>query len=148
MKLFPGKGGRGCQSKDVKTVQQRDDESNTCKLTQHIDFLGFQAIDASLLGTGPTNSVGAATLIEPAKVALAAGVIAAAGTVAIVSKESLQRSMMRSGVKVEEILKELRHEMDEKFEEIKKECDQKYDFSLLNDDDDHMDIAEHGQRPE
>ena len=79
------------------------------KLTQHIDFLGFQAIDASLLGTGPTNSVGAATLIEPAKVALAAGVIAAAGTVAIVSKESLQRSMMRSGVKVEEILKELKH---------------------------------------
>ena len=62
-----------------------------------------------LLGTGPTNSVGAATLIEPAKVALAAGVIAAAGTVAIVSKESLQRSMMRSGVKVEEILKELKH---------------------------------------
>ena len=80
------------------------------KLTQHIDFLGFQAIDASLLGTGPTNSVGAATLIEPAKVALAAGVIAAAGTVAIVSKESLQRSMMRSGVKVEEILKELKPE--------------------------------------
>ena len=32
--------------------------------------------------------------------------------------------------------------------EIKKECDQKYDFNLLNDDDDHMDIAGHGQRPE
>ena len=48
----------------------------------------------------------------------------------------------------EEILKELRHEMDEKFEEIKKECDQKYDFNLLNDDDDHMDIAGYGQRPE
>ena len=73
------------------------------KLTQHIDFLGFQAIDASLLGTGPTNSVGAATLIEPAKVALAAGVIATAGTVAIVSKESLQRSMMRSGVNIKRI---------------------------------------------
>ena len=47
----------------------------------------------------------------------------------------------------EEILKELRQEMDEKFEEIKKECDEKYDFNLLNDDD-HMDIAGHGQRPE
>ena len=38
----------------------------------------------------------------------------------------------------EEILKELRHEMDEKFEEIKNECDQRYDFNLLNDD--NMDI--------
>ena len=79
------------------------------RLIQYIDSLGFQAIDASLLGTGPTNSVGAAALTEPAKVALAAGAIAAAGRVAIVSKESLQRSIMRSGVKVEEILKELKH---------------------------------------
>ncbi|XBH80057.1 hypothetical protein VPH35_105882 [Triticum aestivum] len=47
----------------------------------------------------------------------------------------------------EEILKELRQEIDEKFEEIKKECDEKYDFNLLNDDD-HMDIAGHGQQPE
>ncbi|KAM3193886.1 hypothetical protein ACQJBY_070498 [Aegilops geniculata] len=47
----------------------------------------------------------------------------------------------------EEILKELRQDMDEKFEEIKKECDEKYDFKLLNDDD-HMDIVGHGQRPE
>ena len=38
--------------------------------------------------------------------------------------------------------------MDEKFEKIKIECDQKYDFNLLNDDDNHMDIAGHGQRPE
>ncbi len=51
----------------------------------------------------------AAALTEPAKVALAAGAIAAAGRVAIVSKESLQRSIMRSGVKVKEILKELKH---------------------------------------
>ena len=79
------------------------------RLIQYIDSLGFQAIDASLLGTGPTNSVGAAALTEPAKVALAAGAIAAAGRVAIVSKESLQRSIMRSGVKVKEILKELKH---------------------------------------
>ena len=43
----------------------------------------------------------------------------------------------------EEILEELRHEMDEKFEEIKKEFDYKYDFNLS--DDDHMDIAGHGQ---
>ena len=48
----------------------------------------------------------------------------------------------------EEILKELRHKINEKFEEIKKECDQKYYFNLLYDDDDHMDIAGHGQRPE
>lgn len=47
----------------------------------------------------------------------------------------------------EEILKELRREMDEKFEEIKSECDQKYDFNLLNDED-NMDIAGHGQHPE
>ena len=79
------------------------------RLIQYIDSLGFQAIDASLLGTGPTNSVGAAALTEPTKVALAAGAIAAAGRVAIVSKESLQRSIMRSGVKVKEILKELKH---------------------------------------
>ena len=78
-------------------------------MIQYIDSLGFQAIDASLLGTGPTNSVGVAALTEPAKVALAAGAIAAAGRVAIVSKESLQRSIMRSGVKVKEILKELKH---------------------------------------
>ncbi len=78
-------------------------------MIQYIDSLGFQAIDASLLDTGPTNSVGAAALTEPAKVALAAGAIAAAGRVAIVSKESLQRSIMRSGVKVKEILKELKH---------------------------------------
>ena len=36
--------------------------------------------------------------------------------------------------------------MDEKFEEIKNECDQKYDLNLLNDD--NMDIAGHGQQPE
>ena len=46
----------------------------------------------------------------------------------------------------EEILKELRAEFDEKFEEIKKEYLTKYDFNLS--DDDHMDIAGHGQKPE
>lgn len=46
----------------------------------------------------------------------------------------------------EEILKELRAEFDENFEEIKKEYLTKYDFNLS--DDDHMDIAGHGQKPE
>jgi hypothetical protein len=46
----------------------------------------------------------------------------------------------------EEILKEIRAEFDEKFEEIKKEYLTKYDFNLS--DDDHMDIAGHGQKPE
>jgi hypothetical protein len=46
----------------------------------------------------------------------------------------------------QEILKELRFEFNEKFEEIKKEFDTKYDFNLS--DDDHMDIAGHGQKPE
>ena len=36
--------------------------------------------------------------------------------------------------------------MKEKFEEIKKECDNKYNFHLS--DDDHMDITGHGQQPE
>ena len=78
------------------------------KLTKYIDSLGFQAIDASLLGTGPTNSVGAATLVEPAKMAAVAGAITT-GTVSIVSKETLQRAIIKSGVKVGEILKELKH---------------------------------------
>ena len=43
----------------------------------------------------------------------------------------------------EEILTQVREEMEEKFEEIKKECDDKYNFHLS--DDDHMDIAGHGQ---
>ena len=46
----------------------------------------------------------------------------------------------------EEILNELRLEFDEKFEELKKEYDTKYDFNLS--EDDHMDIAGHGQKPE
>jgi hypothetical protein len=46
----------------------------------------------------------------------------------------------------EEILKEMRLEMNIRFEEIKKECDTKDDFHLS--DDDHMDIAGHGQQPE
>lgn len=46
----------------------------------------------------------------------------------------------------EEILEEIRVEMKIRFEDIKKECDTKYDFHLL--DEDHMDIAGHGQPPE
>ena len=46
----------------------------------------------------------------------------------------------------EEILKELREEFNAKFEEMKKEYDTRYDFNLS--DDDHMDIAGHGQKPE
>jgi hypothetical protein len=46
----------------------------------------------------------------------------------------------------EEILKELRAEFTTKFEELKKEYEIKYDFNLS--DDDHMDIAGHGQQPE
>lgn len=78
------------------------------KVLRYIDFLGLQAIDASLLGTGPTNSVGVATLIEPTKMA-AARVITVAGSAAIVSKETLQRNIMKSGVKFDEMLKELKY---------------------------------------
>ena len=42
-----------------------------------------------------------------------------------------------------EILKEIRLEINTRFEDIKKECDTKNDFHLS--DDDHMDIAGHGQ---
>jgi hypothetical protein len=46
----------------------------------------------------------------------------------------------------EEILNEIRMEMDTKFEEIKKECDSKFDFNIS--EADQMDIAGHGQLPE
>lgn len=52
-------------------------------------------------------------------------------------KEELRKELK------EEIQAELRNEINEKFEDIKKECDRKYDFHLS--DDDHMDIAGHGQ---
>jgi hypothetical protein len=45
-----------------------------------------------------------------------------------------------------EILKELQAEFNEKFEELKREYDSKYDLNFL--DDDHMDIAGHGQLQE
>jgi hypothetical protein len=45
-----------------------------------------------------------------------------------------------------EILKELQAEFNEKFEELKREYDSKYDMNFL--DDDHMDIAGHGQLQE
>jgi len=44
----------------------------------------------------------------------------------------------------EEISNELKIEIDEKFEDIKKECDNKYNFNL-SDDDPMLDIAGHGQ---
>ena len=45
----------------------------------------------------------------------------------------------------EEILNEIRMEMDSKIEEIKKEFDSKFDFNIS--EVDHMDIAGHGQLP-
>jgi hypothetical protein len=45
-----------------------------------------------------------------------------------------------------EILKELQAEFNEKFEALKREYDSKYDLNFS--DDDHMDIAGHGQLPE
>ena len=65
----------------------------------------------------------------------------------IVEKHKEVAKTMKAELK-EEILIELWSEMNENFEELKREYDQKYDFNLLNDDDDHMDIAGHGQRPE
>lgn len=56
------------------------------------------------------------------------------------SKKSLKEVLK------EEVLKELRLEFEEKFEDLKKEYLTKYDFNLS--DDDHMDIAGHGQKPE
>jgi hypothetical protein len=46
----------------------------------------------------------------------------------------------------EEILKELQLELNAKFEEMKKECDVKYNFNFS--DDEQMDIAGHGQEQE
>jgi hypothetical protein len=46
----------------------------------------------------------------------------------------------------EEILKEVRMEMNEKFEELKKEYNAKFDVSFS--DEDIMEIGRHGQKPE
>ncbi|WP_428025494.1 hypothetical protein, partial [Arcobacter sp.] len=46
----------------------------------------------------------------------------------------------------EEILKEVKMEMNEKFEELKKEYNAKFDISFL--DEDIMEIGGQGQKPE